>query len=179
MAKFNAEMLSKCVAWVEKNGLYPQPGGAPIKQFCEAMTIDPKTYREWMKNPSFSSAIKIAQAHFKETTTIEVVNALKKKALGFTQQTYREEKAPEKVVIYENGKKVKEIMGEMRVVKAVGEIQYYPPETAAAIFLLTNLDPDNWKNFRGPEIKASNIEPPRELTQKELKEFRGKLEKKY
>ena len=52
MAKFNAEMLSKCVAWVEKNGLYPQPGGAPIKQFCEAMTIDPKTYREWMKNPS-------------------------------------------------------------------------------------------------------------------------------
>ena len=65
------------------------------------------------------------------------------------------------------------------VVKSVGEIVYYPPDTAAAIFLLTNLDPDNWKNFYRPDIQASKVEPPRELTPKELKEFRGKLEKKY
>lgn len=181
MAKLDADMMQKCEKWVEKNGLYPQAGGATIKAFCTAMSIDPKTYREWMKkNSSFSLAIKNAQAHFRESTTIELVNALKRKALGFTQQVYREEKGPRKTIIYdEKGRKKQEIMGELTVVKSVGEIVYYPPDTAAAIFLLTNLDPDNWKNFHRPDIQASKVEPPRELTPKELKEFRGKLEKKY
>lgn len=182
MAKLDADMFERCVKWVEKNGLYPQAGGAPQKQLCEAMKIDPKTLREWLaKNSSFASAIKTAREVFKESTTIEVVNALKKKALGFEQRVYREKRAPEKVVTYDakTGKKVKELMGELRVVESVGEIVYYPPDTAAAIFLLTNLDGDNWKNTHRADMQISKVEPPRELTPKELKEFRGKLESKY
>ena len=54
--KLNAAKIKECAAWVEQNGLYPQVGGAPVKQFCEAMGVSFITYQRWMKNVNFVQA---------------------------------------------------------------------------------------------------------------------------
>lgn len=158
MGKYNDDMLKRCAEWVSVNGLYPQQCGAPIKQFCEAMGIGDDAYYEWMRTkPEFADAIKKAQAAFREDTTTQVVNALKRKALGYEYVAERKEAAPRKTVIYDpkTGKKAREEQGELTTVKAVRETVVIPPDTGAAIFLLTNLDPEHWKNRQTSDVRAA------------------------
>lgn len=37
--KFSRAKIQECVEWVEENGLHPQPCGAKVKQFCQALQI--------------------------------------------------------------------------------------------------------------------------------------------
>lgn len=158
--KLNAAKIKECAAWVEQNGLYPQAGGAPIKQFCAAVGIDWKTYRKWMEKSDFSDAIKKAQEVFRTTTIDSVVNAMKKRALGYTEQL--EDKFYKGQVIREydpkTGKKVKEYLSNTAVLdRKTTRLVHHPPDVAAGVFLLTNMDPDNWKNRRNDttDINAS------------------------
>lgn len=76
----------------------------------------------------------------KEIVDIEVENALKKNATGFS---YIEEVvSTEKEVIYENGKRVKEISKPV----VIEITRYKQPETTAQIFWLKNRKPDKWKD---------------------------------
>ena len=75
----------------------------------------------------------------KEIIDFEVENALLKKALGISKTVKKPIKVKE--VIYENGRKLKEIE---RIEYADEEI-YTPPETAAIIFWLKNRRPDLWR----------------------------------
>lgn len=182
MAKYSPELLAEIAKWVEANGLYPQRCGAPIRQLCERFGITWDTYKAWLRKSDFSDAIKRANEAFAVSTLTEVTNALKKKALGHTVTVERQEAGATKVVEYfENGKKKREYYDEkLKTVKAVRETIYYPPDTPALIFMATNLDPQNWVNTaRVGERSAPPTEPPRPLTAKELKEFRGKLEEEY
>lgn len=181
MAKFTEEKVRECAKWVEKNGLYPQHCGAPVKDFCSAMHIDFKTYKEWCKKSTFSDAIENARAIFKSDSVVEVTNALKKKALGFTYTEESQEAGRPKITEYDpkTGKKVKEYYGELQTLKAVRKTVTVAPDTAAGIFLLTNIEPDRWKNMRFPDQTVQGQEPPRELTPKEAAAFRKELEKKY
>lgn len=183
MAKYSPELLEKIVQWVETNGLYPQRCGATVKQLCEQFGISWDSYKAWSKKPDFSDAIKRANEKFAAQTLVEVTNALKKKALGHTQVVERQEAGVTKVIDYDpqTGKKVREYYTEeLRTVKAVRETLYFPPDTPALIFMATNLDANNWVNTaRGGERSAPPTEPPRPLTAKELKAFRGKLEEEY
>ena len=183
MAKYTPQLLEQITAWVEKNGLYPQRCGAPIKQLCQKFGITWDTYKAWSKKSDFSDAIKRANEAFAVSTLAEVTNALKKKALGHTETVERQEAGVTKVIEYDpqTGKKVREYYTEeLRTVKAVRETLYFPPDTPALIFMSTNLDPKNWVNTaRGGERSAPATEPPRPLTPKELREFRGKLEEEY
>lgn len=161
MAKYNPEMVRRCAEWVTANGLYPQNGGAPIKQFCEAMGIGDDAYYEWMRTkPGFSEAIKKAQEAYRTETATQVVNALKRKALGYEYVAERKEAAPRKVVHYDpkTGKKVREEQGELATVKAVRETIVVQPDTGAAIFLLTNLDPEHWRNSQRTEVSIPKLE---------------------
>lgn len=183
MAKYNPELLKEIVKWVEVNGLYPQRCGAPIKQLCEQFGITWDTYKAWSRKSDFSDAIKRANEHFSVSTLAEVTNALKKKALGHRETVERQEAGLTKVIEYDpvTGKKKKEYYDkELKTVKAVRETLYFPPDTPALIFMATNLDANNWVNTaRGGERSAPAVEPPRPLTAKELREFRGKLEEEY
>lgn len=175
-------MIKRCAEWVTANGLYPQNCGAPIKQFCAAMGIGDDAYYEWMRTkPEFSEAIKNAQAAFRAETTTQVVNALKRKALGFEYVAERKEAAPQKVVLYDpkTGKKMREEYGDLTTVKAVRETVVVAPDTAAAIFLVTNLDPEHWKNQQRTEVAGLPAYQPKELTEKELAAFRSTIEKQY
>lgn len=153
MAKFNKEKLSQCVEWVEKNGLYPQRCGAPLKDFCSAMGITEPTYRSWLKFSEFAEAIAHARDVFAEQTVVEVVNALKKKALGCEYVEKRVKKAPRKIVTFDpkTGKKIAEEQGELIVVEQSADTVLIMPDTQAAIFLLTNLDSEHWKNMQKVE----------------------------
>ena len=154
--KYNAAKIAECVAWVEKNGLHPQRCGATLRKFQEAMGIDDATYRRWMKKAEFADALTRAREVFAQTTVHEVSNALVKAARGVDFTKIKEEARAEKVVEYDpkTGKKVREYMGELKTVKAFRETVYFPPDTKAAMFVLTNLSPENWKNKQDTTIRT-------------------------
>ena len=63
----------------------------------------------------------------------------------------------------QTGKKIREYIGEKVVqVKAFRETFYYPPDVTAAKFVLTNMDPENWRNKTDTDmsIDLSMEEPP-------------------
>lgn len=143
--KLNQEKIAECVAWVEKNGIFPQKAGASIKSFCDAMGIDKGTYYQWMKKATFSTAIKKANETFRQTSVEEIKNALIQKALGYKTS---------KSKLTEKGVSVDGKMTTKEAVRITEDVTY-PPDTGAAIFVLTNLDPDNWKNRKFEELDGS------------------------
>ena len=156
--KYNKKKIKQCADWVRVNGLYPQQGGAPIKQFCAAMGITRDTYLAWMKKEEFAEAIEKAQNDYRQETTAELVNALKRRALGFEYVLEKKEGRAQLIKEYDpvTGKKIKEYTTEKVVThKVVREEVHVSPDTGAAIFLLTNVDPDNWKNRQNKDTTLS------------------------
>lgn len=163
--KLSAAKIRECAAWVEVNGLYPQRCGASLRQFCEAMDITFKTYQAWSANSNFSTAITHAREVFQQNTVHEVVNALVKAARGVDFVKKKDEGRPQVVKEYDpnTGKKIKEYTTEKIVtVKSLRETVYYPPDVNAAKFLLTNMDPENWKNKQDAttDLNLNFEEPP-------------------
>lgn len=163
--KISKAKIQECVEWVERNGLYPQPCGAAVKQFCEAMGINDATYRRWLQKEDFADALSRAREVFRQTSVREVSNALIKAAKGVDFTKEKQEYRAQVIKEYDpkTGKKVKEYLGEKPVqVKAMRETYYYPPDVNAAKFVLTNMDPENWKNKQESDIFANMEmeEPP-------------------
>lgn len=132
---------------MERNGLHPQACGALIKDFCKAMDISDRTYLNWLKVSEFSEAITRAREVFRQNTVRTVENALVKRASGYEFTKERAEKASRKTVEYDplTGKKVREYYGEPQVVAMSKETIQVAPDVDAAKFLLTNMEPDRWK----------------------------------
>lgn len=145
--KLNAEKIQEAAAWVERNGLHPQPCGATLRDFCKAMGITWDTYKKWCEKSEFSDALTRARELFRITTVREVENALVKAARGVDFTRIKEEAKADVVKEYDpkTGKKVKEYTGELKTVKATRETVYFPPNVEAAKFVLTNLAGDAWK----------------------------------
>lgn len=129
-------MIQSCYDWICENGLQDD-GGAKFCDFCNAMCISDESYYRWIKNDyplsvEFVDAIKKAKQVFRENLTTDLVLSLAKSAKGYTWKKSRTEFSEK------NGKPIitKKIVEEMNV----------PPNTAAAIFLLTNLDHEHWQN---------------------------------
>ena len=153
--KYNTAKIAECVAWVEKNGLHPQPCGAMVKEFCEAMGISFETYSKWCKKTEFAEALTRARETFRVQTVREVENALVKAARGVDFVHIREEKKAQKVKEYdEKGRKVREYEGDPIIVKSMRETVYFPPDVKAAQFVLTNLAGDDWKQKQEQTIKT-------------------------
>lgn len=149
--KLTKEMIDRAALWVRMNGLYPQQCGAPVKRLCEFLDIDFKTYQAWMKKSNFSDAIKKAQQEFRQETVIELVNTMKKCALGYSVTTSDSKYKAQVVREYDpgTGKKVKEYTTDKGVkIEETRKETHVQPNVGAGIFLLTNLDPENWKNRR-------------------------------
>lgn len=147
--KLSAKKIKECAQWVEQNGLYPQRCGASIKLFCEAMGINPRTYNNWSSISEFAEAIAHAREVFQQNTVREVTNALVKAAKGVDFTKTKQKGRAQVVKEYDpkTGKKIKEYTTEKIVtVESYRETVYFPPDVNAAKFLLTNMDPDNWKN---------------------------------
>ena len=135
--KFNKEKIQECADWVRLNGLMDY-GGATLKSFCEAMDIDKQTYFNWLKDSTFSTAIKTAKDEFKANQEKRLVGSLMESALGYDVTETRNEFAAD-----EHGNK--------RIRKQIQTKKHIAPNTGAAIFLLTNIAPDKWKNKMNTE----------------------------
>lgn len=157
--KYSKEKIRECVNWVIENGLMDY-GGAKLSEFCRAMDIDNKTYYGWMRNSDFSDAIKKAKDEFRKTLQSDIEVSLAKVAKGYSWDQY--------ITEYENGPDNKP-----KIKKQTRRTMYEAPNVGAAIFLLTNLDPDKWKNSQRLEHTGSDGEPlfvPK-ITDKMLDEY--------
>lgn len=159
--KLTEELIQKAEVWVEQNGLYPQPCGASVKMFCETLGISWDTYKVWCGNSDFSGAITRARKLFHEQTVRKVENALIKAATGYTFEEFHDEKKASKVVEYDpkTGKKVREYMGDVKLVKSTRTMVNVQPNIDAAKFVLTNMAGNDWKQKQEVKTNVEFIRP--------------------
>lgn len=131
--KYSEEKLKECVEWVRIHGLM-DCGGATLIDFCSAMDIDKKTYYNWMEYSTFSTAIKDAKDEFKSSQEERLVESLMNSALGYEAEEVKSE--------YVNDI----LTGKPKLKRQQRTKKHIQPNTGAAIFLLTNIAPDKWKN---------------------------------
>ena len=131
MAKYNKDMVQACADWVRENGLIDY-GGATLTDFCNAMRIDNKTYYAWMEKTEFSESIKKAKEQFRDSLENDIVKSLANSAKGYEYEQYTTEYT--------------DVNGKPKIKKQVKKTVHIEPNVAAAIFLLTNLAPERWKN---------------------------------
>lgn len=140
--KYNAAKIAECVAWVEKNGLYPQRCGATMTKFYEAMGIDEKTWRRWSKNAEFAEAIQHAREVFTATAVEDVENALARSARG-----------AEFAIVVEK-RKLNKVTGKLETVEATRKTFYEKPDIEAVKFFLTNIKGEDWRLKQEQTIKT-------------------------
>lgn len=143
MAKYKKELVTDMCDWVRENGLIDY-GGAKLGDFCKRFGIDDVTYYNWMRKSEYSEAIKKAKEEFKNNLETDIVKSLANAAKGYeytqTQTEYKDANGSPKIV--------KQVKKNIRV----------EPNVGAAIFLLTNISPDKWKNKQKQEIEVSPFE---------------------
>lgn len=153
MGKYNKQMVQACADWVRENGLIDF-GGATLTEFCKAIGIDDMSYYNWMKRSEFSEAIKKAKEQFRDSLEKDIVKSLANAAKGYeyTQTTTE----------------YTDVNGKPSIKKQVKKNVRVEPNVGAAIFLLTNLAPERWKNRQQQEVKVSDVKP---MTMKEAEEL--------
>lgn len=144
MAKYTKDMIQACADWVRENGLIDY-GGATLTDFCNSMRIDNKTYYAWMNKVEFSGAIKKAKEQFRDSLEKDIVKSLANAAKGYEYNQTTTEYA--------------DVNGKPRIKKQVTKNIRVEPNVGAAIFLLTNIAPERWKNRQNQEVNISNEKP--------------------
>lgn len=132
------------------------------EQIAVNIGISPKTLYSWMnKYPEIREAV----SRGKEVVVSEVENSLIKRALGFEYEEVTYETVS---ITDEDGNQHFFETPSKRVKK------YQAPDTTAAIFLLKNMDPINWRDKQ--EINHSGVinNPFEHLTTEELRKLASK-----
>lgn len=156
--KFTKEMQDRIVAWVELNGLYPQPCGATLQSLCEACGISDVTFWRWEKNATFATRLSRARAKFAATVEVSIVNSLVRNARGAEVKRVKEKAKAERIeTVYPDGRKELRT-GELKTVEAYRETYSAPGDTKAAQFLLTNLAPERWKMKQETTLQTQGVE---------------------
>ena len=145
MAKYNKDMVQACADWVRKNGLIDY-GGATLTDFCNAMRIDNKTYYAWINKTEFSEAIKKAKESFRGSLEKDIVKSLANAAKGYEYEQYTTEYT--------------DVNGKPKIKKQVKKNIRVEPNVGAAIFLLTNIAPDRWKNKQDSTVSVKEDNEP-------------------
>ena len=139
MAKYTKDMIQACADWVRENGLIDY-GGATLTDFCKAMSIDNMSYYRWLSKSEFSDAIKKAKEQFRDNLEKDIVKSLANAAKGYeyTQTTTE----------------YTDVNGKPGIKKQVKKNMRVEPNVGAAIFLLTNISPERWKNKQNQEVSG-------------------------
>lgn len=132
-------MVQACADWVRENGLIDY-GGATLTDFCKAMSIDNMSYYRWLSKSEFSEAIKKAKEAFRDSLEKDIVRSLANAAKGYeyTQTTTE----------------YTDVNGKPSIKKQVKKNIRVEPNVGAAIFLLTNIAPERWKNRQNQEVSG-------------------------
>lgn len=114
--------------------------GSTFKEACQACGVSESQFYEWKaKKTDFSDEVKKAHKEGRAKVVPELEKSLYKKAMGWEYTETRTEYAADA-----NGNPI--------IVKQTETTRVVPPDTAALIFALTNLDPDNWTNKQRQEL---------------------------
>lgn len=138
-------MLQACADWVRKNGLIDF-GGATLTAFCKAMGIEDQTYYRWLDKVEFVEAIKKAKEAFRSTLENDIVKSLANSAKGYEYEQYTTEYT--------------DVNGKPKIKKQVKKNIRVEPNVGAAIFLLTNIAPDRWKNKQDSTVSVKEGNEP-------------------
>lgn len=140
MGKYNEKFKEEILAFVREYGLMDY-GGMGLLKFCEHFNIDNKTYYKWIKTkPDFKKALDEAKEVFKKKLSQELATSLAMVAKGYEKEEIEVEYIPNK----EDGKPT--IKKQRKIVR------YYQPNVGAAIFLLTNIDPEHYQNKQRMDV---------------------------
>lgn len=144
MAKYSPEIVKRCAEWVSKNGLI-EDGGARLADFIAFFGIDQKTYYNWSKKSEFSDAIKKAKEEFRSSLETDLVKSLAMAAKGYEWEQITTE--------------YMDVYGRPKIKKQTKRTMRGSPNVGAAIFLLTNIAPERWKNKQMKEVSGVDGEP--------------------
>ena len=145
MAKYSKDMVQACADWVRKNGLIDF-GGATLTDFCKEMGIQDQTYYRWLDKVEFVEAIKKAKEAFRSTLENDIVKSLANSAKGYEYEQYTTEYT--------------DVNGKPKIKKQVKKNIRVEPNVGAAIFLLTNIAPDRWKNKQDNTVSVKEDNGP-------------------
>lgn len=138
-------MVQACADWVRKNGLIDY-GGATLTDFCKVMGIDDQTYYRWLCKAEFAEAIKKAKESFRSTLENDIVKSLANAAKGYEYDQYTTEYT--------------DVNGKPKIKKQVKKNIRVEPNVGAAVFLLTNIAPDRWKNKQDSNVSVKEDNEP-------------------
>ena len=138
-------MIQACTDWVRENGLIDF-GGATLTDFCKAMGIKDQTYYRWLDKVEFVEAIKKAKEAFRSTLENDIVKSLANSAKGYEYEQYTTEYT--------------DVNGKPKIKKQVKKNIRVEPNVGAAIFLLTNIAPDRWKNKQDSNVSVKEDSEP-------------------
>lgn len=164
MAKYNQKKVEECEKWVSEHGLM-EYGGALMKDFCAQMGIDYKTYKIWLKKDEFKEAIDRGKETFKSKLTHELSLSLSQAAKGGEYTKIKKHREYRPNADGTRGQLVKLVEDEEKCV--------IPPNVGAAIFLLTNLDPERYQNRQKSDISIKKNEEK----ERSLEEINAEIER--
>ena len=163
--KKSASLFQRAEEWISKHGLI-EYGGAQLQDFCKELGINDKTYRRWLvEEENFKQAIERAKEFYKQSLTHALHETLSMVATGYereeTETEYRPNpKDPNKPTITKMKKKK----------------VFYQPNVGAAIFLITNLDPEHYQNKQNNNVTLKD-DTEKEMTIDEINKEIERLKK--
>lgn len=136
--KYGKSITEKICEYLSK-GKYSQA------QVSRKVGIHPTTFTDWLNiHPEFREAVEEAKQAYLDSLSIKARCALEKKIEGFY--------APETKTV----KRKLKGESEMTVIEETVTDKYVAPDTTAIIFVLTNTDPENWKNRHSAEVTGKD-----------------------
>lgn len=117
----------------------------PKKEVARRMGITHKTLLAWERE---SEPIRTALTTTKESLCRELEGTLKHRARGYEYEEV-------KTTILGDVRKGSKVVENQQTVKIEKTKKHQPGDVASAIFLLTNLDPEKWKNRRNTDTNVS------------------------
>jgi len=113
-----------------------------LGEICNIVGIETDTFRNWKrKHPEFVQAIEKAHDEARESFLRDARKSLRDKLNG---KVYEE---PKNVYVANPADPQRSILKERSITK-----KFVPPDTAAIIFTLCNMDPEHWKNRNFNEL---------------------------
>lgn len=145
--RFTKPLANEIITYVAEHGLM-EYGGMKQKDLCAHFGIVPTTLRDWcVRFQWFKDEIDKAKEIFKCNLSHDAVSTLVTAAKGY----YKEEE--DTTTRYRPGDDGSPQVAEMVTTKRK---RYIKPDVAAAIFLVSNLDPEHFTNRQRNDIIVRN-----------------------
>ena len=139
--KKSSSLFQRAEEWISEHGLI-EYGGAQLQDFCKELGINDKTYRRWLEEEDdFKKAIEKGREIFRLSLAHDLHETLAKVAKGSEHE--------ETITEYRPNPKNPDKPTITKMIKKKTVIQ---PNVGAAIFLLTNLDPEHYQNRQKSDI---------------------------